>query len=332
MASSVFLWPGNATLSGNVTITGTLNVPSIEFTGASAATPPQMTVGGVTLATWNNGGGGGDVWENTFLGYKAGNAFATSSTGYANTVVGKGAGLLLNGNAPNAASNVFLGYAAGAAVVTGSFNTFVGTAAGTTYTGSSATFLGYHAGVNALGANNTFVGNLTGRSGGAANGISNTAVGDSALTVLSTGNSNAAFGISTLEANTTGGNNSALGSFALRTNISGSGNVGVGYFAGAYETGSNALYIDNQNRTNTAGDKAGAIIYGTFNATPSSQTITFNVGTITHGSTTLMATSVALTNGAAAQTGTLTNAPTAGNPTKWVPINDNGTTRYVPAW
>lgn len=55
-------------------------------------------------------------------------------------------------------------------------------------------------------------------------------------------------------------------------------------------------------------------------------------GAITVGSTTLLATSVALTNGAAAQVGTLTNAPTAGNPTKWIPINDNGTTRYLPAW
>lgn len=52
----------------------------------------------------------------------------------------------------------------------------------------------------------------------------------------------------------------------------------------------------------------------------------------TTSSTTLMASSVALTNGAAAQTGTLTNAPAAGNPTKWIPINDNGTTRYIPAW
>jgi hypothetical protein len=55
-------------------------------------------------------------------------------------------------------------------------------------------------------------------------------------------------------------------------------------------------------------------------------------GGITTGSTTLHTTSVALTNGAAAAAGTLGNAPAAGNPTKWVPINDNGTTRYIPAW
>lgn len=28
----------------------------------------------------------------------------------------------------------------------------------------------------------------------------------------------------------------------------------------------------------------------------------------------------------------LTNAPRSGNPTKWIPVNDNGTTRYIPAW
>lgn len=53
---------------------------------------------------------------------------------------------------------------------------------------------------------------------------------------------------------------------------------------------------------------------------------------LTTGDTVLHHTSVALTNGAAANTATFTNAPAAGNPTKWVPIDDNGTTRYVPAF
>ena len=46
----------------------------------------------------------------------------------------------------------------------------------------------------------------------------------------------------------------------------------------------------------------------------------------------LVRTNAALNNGAAAASGTLTNAPAAGNPTKWIPIVDNGTTRYIPAW
>ncbi len=40
----------------------------------------------------------------------------------------------------------------------------------------------------------------------------------------------------------------------------------------------------------------------------------------------------ALNNGAGAAAGSISNAPVAGNPTKWVPINDNGTIRYIPAW
>jgi hypothetical protein len=39
-----------------------------------------------------------------------------------------------------------------------------------------------------------------------------------------------------------------------------------------------------------------------------------------------------LNNGAGAATGTLTNAPAGGNPTKWISIDDNGTTRKIPAW
>ena len=53
---------------------------------------------------------------------------------------------------------------------------------------------------------------------------------------------------------------------------------------------------------------------------------------VTTSSTVLARTSAPLANGAAAALGTLSNAPVAGNPTKWVPINDNGVTRYIPAW
>lgn len=53
---------------------------------------------------------------------------------------------------------------------------------------------------------------------------------------------------------------------------------------------------------------------------------------LTIGDTTMMRTTISFTNGAAAATGTLLNAPVAGNPTKWIPIDDNGTTKYLPAW
>jgi len=46
----------------------------------------------------------------------------------------------------------------------------------------------------------------------------------------------------------------------------------------------------------------------------------------------LLSTTVALNNNAGAGAGTLGNAPTAGNPTKWIKINDAGTDRYIPTW
>lgn len=55
-------------------------------------------------------------------------------------------------------------------------------------------------------------------------------------------------------------------------------------------------------------------------------------GSIRINNSTMIATSTSFINGAAAAAGTLGNAPTAGNPTKWIPVDDNGTTRYIPAW
>lgn len=37
-------------------------------------------------------------------------------------------------------------------------------------------------------------------------------------------------------------------------------------------------------------------------------------------------------DGAGTETGTLTNAPTAGDPAKWIPVNVNGTKLFIPAW
>jgi hypothetical protein len=53
--------------------------------------------------------------------------------------------------------------------------------------------------------------------------------------------------------------------------------------------------------------------------------------TVTDG-TNLITSTAAFANGAAAQVGTLTNAPAAGNPTKWIPISDNSVVRYIPCW
>lgn len=53
---------------------------------------------------------------------------------------------------------------------------------------------------------------------------------------------------------------------------------------------------------------------------------------ITNNAAAAFSTNTTLTDFAAAQLGTLTNAPTAGNPSKWIAIDDNGTQRLIPSW
>lgn len=62
-------------------------------------------------------------------------------------------------------------------------------------------------------------------------------------------------------------------------------------------------------------------------------------GTIVQGTdlrskdvTALVTSFSALNDGAGVSLGTLSDAPAAGNPSKWIPINDAGVTRYIPAW
>ena len=90
----------------------------------------------------------------------------------------------------------------------------------------------------------------------------------------------------------------------------------------------NLAYWFQSNGTASAG-----FIWYAGSSTTATQVMKVDVnGLLTTSSATLHATNTTLTNGAAAAVGTLNNAPAAGNPTKWVPINDNGTTRYIPAW
>lgn len=46
----------------------------------------------------------------------------------------------------------------------------------------------------------------------------------------------------------------------------------------------------------------------------------------------LLSNKTAFTNNAGVAAGTLLNAPAAGNPTKWIRIDDNGTARFIPCW
>ena len=77
--------------------------------------------------------------------------------------------------------------------------------------------------------------------------------------------------------NSTGASNVGVGYSALGSSTTNTGCVALGHKAGFYTTTqSNELFIDNQDRTNYAGQQTKSLMYGTFNATASSQTLTVN--------------------------------------------------------
>lgn len=75
----------------------------------------------------------------------------------------------------------------------------------------------------------------------------------------------------------------------------------------------------------------GHVLIGATTDTAGAETLQVT-GNLSISSATLLRTYTAFTNNAGASLGTLTNAPAVGNPTKWIPINDNGTIRNIPAW
>lgn len=120
------------------------------------------------------------------------------------------------------------------------------------------TFFGYFSGIN------TLVG-----------GVNNTGIGGASLAAITGGSYNTSLGTNSLVSITGTNYNTAVGYQALY-NTTGTGSIGIGAFAGMYETGSNAFYLNNQDRTNTAGDKTKSLMYAVFNSNPLSQSLTLN--------------------------------------------------------
>lgn len=180
----------------------------------------------------------------------------------------------------------------------GAVNTAFGESAlAANLSGYGNTAIGYQAlKANTIGGSNTFGGNtavgaaaLTSNISGDNNtavgldalftntdGYSSVAVGSNAIGFGDHGYYNVAVGYRALFNGGAGNTNTCIGYSSLLSNLTGTNNVAIGAFAGAYELGSNAFYVDNQDRTNTAGDKAKALLYGTFNATAANQTLTVN--------------------------------------------------------
>jgi hypothetical protein len=127
-------------------------------------------------------------------------------------------------------------------------------------------------------------------------------------------------------------------------NVGGVGGYAVALSAGNGTAGANANYVSNAWFALTATGQVQVLATTASTSTSTGSLVVtggagiagaaYIGGTLgVPGTTTPIFTSTAaITTGAGSSAGTLTNAPAAGNPTKWIPISDNGTTRYIPAW
>jgi len=215
-----------------------------------------------------------NVLSNTIFGPAA---LYSNTTGAYNSAFGQAA---LYSNTTGAYNSAF-GQAALQNNTTGNYNSAFGQAA--LYSNTTGAY-------NSAFGQNALLTNTTGNNNSAfgqvalaynTTGNYNSAFGQAALLNNTTGNSNSAFGQTALQSNTTGGSNSAFGQAALYSNTTGSNNLGLGYFAGFYNTtASNQLFINTLDQGSYANDVKNSLIYGIFNSTPASQTLSLNAGTI----------------------------------------------------
>ena len=138
---------------------------------------------------------------------------------------------------------------------------------------------GYVKIINSTGANNVMV--LGGTTGVPASqtGNYNTALGDGVGKALTSGANNTFIGYKAGNAVVSVSNNTMVG-YNAGLLTTGASNVFLGASAGNRQTtGANILLIDNQDRSTAAAELTNALIYGVFNSTVASQTLTTNVGT-----------------------------------------------------
>jgi hypothetical protein len=237
-------------IDGNTILSVPDSVNTIVGVGAGGSKTDQKAGYYETLVGYH-AGSHNQADYNTFVGGEAG---YENTTGALNTFVGAVAGSSnTTGNA-----NTFVGGGAGQSNTTGIYNTFLGSGAGYENTiGLSNTFIGRSAGQsNTEGTLNTFVGEGAGEHN--TTGVSNTFIGRSAGNSNLDGNANTFLGLQAGGDNTTGSANTFLGYAAGRSNTTGTHNVFIGYKAGYNETGSDKLYIANDEVDSRV------IIYGDF--------------------------------------------------------------------
>ncbi len=142
-------------------------------------------------------------------------------------------------------------------------------------TGHNLAGLGYGVFVfNTEGYDNVAAGTLALRNNTTGSGC--VAIGNQALYTNQISYYNTAIGDACLNL-ATGANNTSVGAYSGTILSTGHDNLFLGYRAGCNQTtNSNLLVVDNQDRTSAALEITNSLIYGTFDATPTNQTLRLN--------------------------------------------------------
>lgn len=245
--------------------------------------------------------------NNIFLGALAGN-FTMTNTGVGQCV---GIGTVACNALTTGYGNVGIGFGALAVATSAVYNVAIG--------------------ANALVSNksdnfNIAIGGAALASEGIGGGGFNTAIGYSTLTNLTSGFNNFAIGIYAGLGITTGANNLLLGSNAAATVLPSGLNscVAIGML-------SPAILAALANNAIIFADGAQNIRYD-YGQTYASTHFLNGGAVYTNVANFILGSKTTITGGSTGNVPTLTAGPVTGNPTKWLPYDDNGTTRYIPSW
>ena len=287
---------GNASVSANFEVSGTASISRL-FAGGGLAIVDTTSVafpglGGPTTGNVVIGQGAGALMsiadvDNVLIGMNAGTSI--TGTGTDNTCIGDlacdsltsgdlnvviGAGADVGGTVGNAvmigsgATTIqHAGVAVGKGTVGGAYSVAVGYTANSAVSRSiaigagSKTWVAYGVAIGdtAETADGVSVGHHAGDAQGVAD-VDNVLIGYEAGTAISgTGTDNTCIGDLACDSLTSGDQNVLFGADVATALTTGIGNIIIGYQAGALETGSNTLWIENSNVASSS-----ALIYGEF--------------------------------------------------------------------
>lgn len=270
--SAVFAYEAGAvnsiatnTLSASQLTSGT-NTASVGFGSVDAGTL-TLTSNRVELADWTNntamGTRAGQAWAGAYLSSAFGyDALKSSVNDHANSAFGYNALKALNGTSGNDAFGTWSLETSS----NGVFNCAFGThSLQSSYSDDECTAMGY----GSLYSLNS--------------GSYNTAYGSKSMQLGTTGTGSTAMGEAASQQHI-GDFNTSLGIGSRGTAVSGNNGVFLGAYAGYYDTApGSAFYLDSIDRGAVNAGRAGALLWGMFNATPANQWLvtpgTFSIGT-----------------------------------------------------